>query len=181
MDLKDYIKILTKNAFFIIALTLIGAFVAFTSTRFLKSGYKNEMVYFLVINESENLDIGRKVDPTNITDTAIAVLTSPDFLNETAISTLTIDAKKLAPQVIKLTLTSNSLQLSETSQTPVVDKFNQKLNILVPDASLKLQPVGIQSQSFQNILNSKILTVFGAVVGLLASVIIIAIVRYLRL
>lgn len=181
MDLKDYIKILTKNAFFIIVLTLIGTTVAFTSTRFLKPGYKNEMVYFLVINGSENSLSSQRLDPTNTTDTVVAVLTSPDFINETAVDPLSLDAKKLAPQVIKLTLTSSSPQLSKNSQAPVADKFNQKLATLVPDASLKLEPIGVESQSYQNILNSKILAVFGAVVGLLASLITIAVVRYLKL
>lgn len=181
MDLKDYVKILTKNAFFIIALTLIGAAVAFSSTGFLKSGYKNEMVYFLVISDSGNSLTSQKLDPTNITDTAVAVLTSPDLLNETAISSMSLDVKKLAPQVIKLTLTSQSPELSKNSQAPVVEKLNQKLTAFVPEATLKLEPVGEESQSFQQVLNSKILAVFGALIGLLASLVTVAIVRYLRL
>lgn len=181
MDLKDYIKILAKNAFFIIILALIGAAVAFSSTGFLKSGYKNETVYFLIISGTGNLDAAKKIDPTNITDTAVAVLTSPDFLKEASTGSLSIGAKKLAPQVIKLTITSQSPELSKNSQAPVIEKFNQKLAIFVPEASLKLEPLGEEGQSFQQVLNSKILAVFGALVGLLASLVIIAIIRYLKL
>jgi capsular polysaccharide biosynthesis protein len=181
MDIKEYIKIIRKNAFFIVALTLIGALVAFYSTRFLSSGYKNEMVYFLTVSTQDKSGLNQRLDPTNITDTAVAILTSPDFLNETSITPLSIDAKKLAPQVIRLTLTSDDPGLSANSQDSVVGKFNQKITTLVPETSLKLQSVGANSQSVHDVLNNKILAVFGAMVGLLASLIIITIVRYLRL
>lgn len=181
MDIKDYIKILTKNAFFIIILTLIGATVAFSSTRFLKSGYKNEMVYFLVINQPENSLQNQKLDPTNTTDTAVAILASPDFLKETAINALSVDVKKLAPQVIKLTLTSDNSQLSQSSQAQVATKFNQKVTTFITNGTLKLEPVGESPPSIHNALNSKVLAVFGALIGLLASLTSIAIVRYLRL
>ncbi len=181
MDLKEYITIIKKNAFFIIVLTLIGASVAFSSTKFLKSGYKTSAVYFLVISSQQNTSTNQKLDPTNITDTAVAVLSSPDFLNEVATNNLSLDAKKLAPQVIRLTLTSKDQQTSEKSLTPVVDKFNQKLASLISESSPKLEPVGVHGQSIHDVLNNKILAAFGATVGLLASLVIIAVVRYLKL
>ncbi len=181
MDIKEYIKILTKNTLFIIALTIIGAAIAFSSTRFLKSGYQNERFYFLIISQNENLENSQRLDPTNITDTAVSILNSPDFINEMAINTLSIDAKKLAPQVIKLTLTSKDPELSKNSQDPIVDKFNRKLTSFVPASSLKLESVGSPNQSYQNMLNNKVLAVFGAIIGFLASVVIIYVVRYLKL
>lgn len=181
MEIQIYLKILRKNAFFIVAMVLIGAIIAFSSTRFLKSGYKNDMVYFLTVSGSSSPDTNQRLDPTNITDTAVAILTSQDFLNETGISSLSVDAKKLAPQVVKLTLTSESAQLSQDSQIIVSNKFNQKLTSFIPDASVKLEPVGSPSKSFQKILNSKILAVFGALVGFLASLVIITLSKYLKL
>src|SRR3989344_4816618 len=120
MELKFYLQIIKKNLALIASLALIGAFSAYFSTSFLESGYKATGTFYLS-NNSSNEDQQRynfdgyfsQSTAINATDTTVAILTSSDFQKEFSGSQASVGVRKIAPQVIEITTTSQDQQLSK--------------------------------------------------------------------
>ena len=178
MTLKDYIKILKDNLLFIVVICALTTTVAFFSTNFLKSGYIDKRTLFLTITNQD----GTKqniIDTVNTTDTVVAILESPNLINK-APSNISIDAKKQAPQIIDLTVTSSDPKTSSEASAEIVNSFNSKINELVPSYNLRLAQINQEKAPTQRILNNKVLAAAGAVFGFALSIMLIAIARYFK-
>lgn len=180
MQLSNYLKILKKNFVFIVTLTALGAIVAFASTSFIKSGVIFERTLFVKITETSS-NINLRVDVQALTDTTVAYLQSTDFLNSTGSDGASVSVRKQAPQVVKLTVTSQSAVTSKEISKAVTSTFNQRVKDLISTAQVELVETGDPNEPAIQVLNSKILAVFGAFLGFTLSLVVMAISQYFKI
>lgn len=183
MELKTYLKIIKKNLIFISIFAVIGVILGFYSTNFLPSGYiQNQTLFVSDTGKYENPNSTIKQDKAlNYTDSAVSIIQSEDFLLSAQITNSKIEVKKLAPQVIKITATSQSAEISRQDLLSSVEKFNEKTQQLLGDKSIQLTPIGSTPTPTYFALNNKILATFGALIGIISSAAILALVSYLKL
>lgn len=179
MNLTDYIKILKENLLFIFIICAVCTIAAFFSTNFLKSGYVDQATLFLTIKDQESLN-QNSLDRSVVTDTAVALLSSPNLLNSQNANVIS-DAKKQGPQIIDLTVTSNNPQTAKDAKTQIINSFNLKINQYMPGHTLSLEQINQDQVPQARFLNNKILAIAGAVIGLILSIILISTARYLKL
>lgn len=183
MELNIYLKLIKKNFIFIIIFAVVGTLLGFYSTGFLPSGYSQNQTFFVSETEIEkNPSLLTNQDKAlNYTDSAVSIIQSEDFLLSAQITNSQIEAKKLAPQVIKLTSISHSSETSKQDLSTAVLKFNEKTQQLLGNKSIQLTPIGPAPNPTYFALNSKILAMFGATIGIISSAAILALVSYLKL
>ncbi len=183
MELKIYIKLIQKNLIFIGILTVIGIVLGFYVAGFLPSGYKQNQTLFVSETEKNETPnpLLKQDRALNYTDSAVSIIQSEDFLLSAQITNSQIEAKKLAPQVIKITLTSQSAEISKQDLSTIILKFNEKTQQLLGDKSIQLIPIGPTPTPNHFALNNKILASFGALIGIISSAAILALVSYLKL
>ncbi len=179
MYLDDCIKIVKKNFIFILTITILGAFTAFMSTSFIKSGYNTQQTMFLSV-EKTNPNVIESIDLHALTDTAIALISSQDFQQSVDAAGATSQAKKLAPQVLVISTTSPSKQITKSAHDQIISLFNSRASELIKNAKVELIPTGKAADPTKKIFNSKILAGFGALIGFAISLTIISISRYFK-
>src|SRR3990167_8112945 len=107
MELKDFLKILKSYLAVIIVLAIVGAAGGFYSTRYFSSGYHHIQDFFLVDPSVQSISVENiksenfftQEKARDFTDTAIAILESPDFKSENIGTGDELIVRKLAPQV----------------------------------------------------------------------------------
>lgn len=179
MYLDQYIKIAKTNLFFICALTAVGAVCGYLSVAHIESGYKAQQTIFVRIEKSNPLAY-ESVDAQTITDTVVAYISSTDYQRK-ANKTSQTNAKKVAAQVVTLTATSQNLEEAQNSLKNTTTNFNQVAPDLIRHAKVELTNVGEQAIPTKNALNSRVLALFGTLLGFAASISIISVSRYFRL
>ena len=183
MEFKVYLKIIKNNVIFIGIFTVIGVILGFYSAGFLPSGYRQNQTLFVSETEKDEdpAPLFRQDKALSYTDSAVSIIQSEDFLLSAQITNSQIEAKKLAPQVIKITVTSQSAETSRQDLSTSILKFNEKTQQLLGDKSIQLIEIGPTTIPTHFALNNKILASFGALIGIVSSAAILALVSYLRL
>lgn len=183
MEAKDYIKIIKKNLIFIILLTGLGAFLGFYSGKFLPSGYKQSQVFFVsqVTQSQDQSSLLTHEQAVSFTDSAQSILQSPDFLLSSQIFQSSVEVKKLANRVLKITVSSQTEERSKKDLGVVVANFNNKVSNFLGNGHLQLTPVGDLPHASYFALDTKILSVVGALLGLISAIAILALANYFKL
>lgn len=189
MELTDLVKILKKEIVFLAVAIFIGALVGFYSTRFFSSGYLHIQHYFLTEARSQEVsdNLNREIyysqeKNRNFTDTAIAILESPDFKSEVVKKGDSLVVRKSAPQVIKLTYISKSPDENNTSLNNVKETFNSKIKALTESTSVsQLKPIGDNLPPVYSALNKFVLALAGSVLGIFFATFVIGLKNYLRI
>jgi hypothetical protein len=177
MELINYLKLIRQYAVFILICSLTIAALAYLVSDSISSGYKKSQTYFLKI---ENIN---QIDKANeLTDTVVAVIQSDEFKQESAAFVGSFSARKIAPQVVKITFTSQN-ESSLTLQTQIVEKaFNDKLKSLSQNPTeIQLVSLGAQNQIVKTNLNKNVLAIFGIIIGALFAQLVIIAKTYLKL
>lgn len=180
MELINYINILKKHLAFILTLSILGAMVAYTSTSFIKSGVVFERTLFLKIIENDS-NSNTQLDVSALTDTSVAYVGSADFLNSANTHQAAVSVRKLAPQIIRLTVTSPSPETSREVSQNVVGIFNNRAKDLTTTAQVELLQTGEPNEPAKQVLNRQILAIFGAFIGATLSLVILMLSQYFRL
>ncbi len=176
MELRQFLKILKSYLAVIIVLAIVGAASGFYSTRYFSSGYHHTQDFFLV----ENFFTQEKA--RDFTDSAIAILESPDFKDEVINPGDTLIARKLAPQVIRLTYISPNVDTSNSQLQNITQKFNSKIQILTESTQAsQMKAVGnFQPPSYSS-LNKSVLAVAGALLGTIFALFVIGLKNYFKI
>jgi len=177
MKIKEIITIIKENVIFISVVVILFALLAYLSTSFKKPGYTQDRTVFLKIQQSTSSD--RLPDIQALTDTAVAILSSRDFQNSTG-APAAVSVKKIAPQVISISSSAQTGQMASQAVEKTITEFNNVSSNLI-NYSPVLQSIGSQPEPGKALLNNKVLTVFGALVGFIIALSTITISRYLRL
>ncbi len=190
MELKEFVVIIKKYFLFIVILTAAGAAVGFFSTRFFPSGFQRSQVYFVSEHSTdlknspnfnaENYYLQEKL--RNATDTLVAILDSVDFQKEVLSAGDTLQVRKIAPQVMRLTYLSSSEQNATLKLDKVVDKFNTKISDLTEGSpTAQLKAVGPTAQPIYSRLNRLTLFFAGSLLGLVFALFIVGLKEYNKL
>src|SRR3989344_1169873 len=161
MNLSGLINIIKKNILFIIILAVLGSLVAFMSTSFIESGFSAQKTVFVRVKAITNQQ-NEGIDLQALTDTTVALISSPDFQGDAVGQNASITARKLAPQVITISVTSPNARVSNDALENAISKFNHKAESLITNAGVELVPTGESTQQARKVLNPKILAAFGA-------------------
>lgn len=181
MEAKKYLKIIRENVIFLVILVVVGAALGFYSTKLLPAGYLFSQVYFVSSSQPTTSDNIREDKAITFTDSAVSILESRDFQQAAEITESSVDVKKLAHQVISITVTSNKPAKSQSDLFTLVTNFNVSVADWLGSNSVQLKPVGVPNNPSFFALDKKVMTGFGALIGLIASVSVLAVVRYFKL
>jgi len=187
MELREYIRLLRKNIGAVIVLVLFGALLSLLISAKLPSGYSQSQTFYIVAPKETSREFydyegyfGQQ-KARDFTDTAVVLLGSDDFRREVNISDVSLTARKVAPQVIKLTTTAKSASEAKDALEKTSQSFNQKLVSLAgQDQALQIKPVGQVQPGYFTSPNKKILAVFGASLGFVFAVLVISLKTYFK-
>jgi capsular polysaccharide biosynthesis protein len=194
MELKEYVEVVKKNILIIFLLTFLGGAVALYFATNFKSGYRLEQDFFIsssretsslaspqqALTDSPQNSYYSQEYARNFTDTAVAILASPDFagsLNTPG----SIAIRKEAPQVIKITTIASDPQLAKSLMEKVTSIFNGKIRELQPSTTFQINAIGKVSEPRQANPPPKIVLAFGAAAGFVTSLAVIGLKTYFRL
>lgn len=183
MELKNLVKLLKQDLYFIVGLVLAGALIGLYSTRFLPATYRQSQVFFIsgpeAAGSSQDL-FYKEENARNFTDTAVAILQSEEFIKSQA--PIALEARKLAPQVIRITVQSASRENLTSSLENVSASFNQKIaSLQEATRSSRLVPIAKAQEPSFFALNRATISAFGAVLGLIFSILSIALKYYFKI
>lgn len=190
MELKKYLQIAKNNALLIVIIALISAFSAYFTAPHIESGYRVQSTFYLANQAQETTQPqsynfgGYFLQSTaiNATDTAVAILESGDFQSQLKNLGTATTVKKIAPQIIEITVISQDPRLSDTQIKSVPEAFNKKmkeLNTVGP--TLTLSPISNQTNVSYHSLNSKVLALAGFALGIVFAFLILGLKTYLEL
>lgn len=169
MELKEYLKIFRKYLALIAALSFIGMSLAFAFARRIPQGYQDSQTFFIspqsaAIQMYEGYYGQEKA--RNFTDTAVAILDSPDFKSEVQGTNEAISVRKMAPQVVRLTATSKSSAAAKNLLDKTVNSFNSKLQSLSgSQAQIQLKAIGRAQGPSTVAVNRKVFALVGLIAG----------------
>ena len=186
MELKEYIKLLRKNAFLIILFALAGALITlFLSVNF-AGGSRFEQLFFLV-SKRENLENYYRFEgfysqekARNFTDTAVAIISSPDFTSEVVAGSDQVTARKVAPQVIRLSVATASQENARILMSKATSHFNQKIVELTSSDEVKLKPIGELIVPVATRPRGIALVVFGSLIGAVFALVTVGFKTYFK-
>lgn len=183
MELNQYLVIFKKHFIFIASFAILGSFFAFLLGSKLPSGYRAEQLFYIVdsqpAKEAEILPSYYSQEKArNFTDTAVAILSSPDFANYQS----PVSARKIAPQIIRLTATANDPQTAQNLVEKASINFNQKLrNSADLNSSLEIRAVGKSMPPTDIAISPKIALFGGFIIGLILAIFVVALKTYFKL
>lgn len=179
MEIKQLVKMLKKYAYIILMFAIFGLIIAFILTRNHQQGVKVEQL-FLIPPPSSNLAepstagsfyYGQEA-ARNYTDTAVAILESPDFALGIA-NNSQITARKVAPQIIRITVGASNQASAQAHLNQAVSAFNQ-------NAQLKLTPIGQSAQLVPQRASMKIMLSAGVLTGTIFALLVISLKEYFK-
>lgn len=180
MELKQYIAILKKYWLFMAFFALAGAAIAALTAPNLTAGWRLEQTFLLQAPELEQDSQDRYYQQEiarNFTDSAVAILTSPSFSADVN-APGTVSARKIASQVIRITVSFPNQQDTADTLTKTVLALNQKLAGL---NKLQLEALGTASGPYFWAVDAKIAAPAGALLGLAMAIFIVALKTYFKL
>ncbi len=192
MELKAYIKILRKNFLFIVVCVAVAATISYYAAHKAQNGYKLEQTYFISQTQIQP-PADQQIQPSgygnyyqqetarNFTDSAVSILQSPDFLSSYTQAPSSVAAQKIAPQIIKITITSPSISEAKFLLDRLIIGFNQNLKSWSSANSLELKAIGLAQEPAISALNSKVIVAAGAILGFALAVCVVAIKTYFKL
>jgi len=188
LELKVYLKILKKNILFILLFAIVGAVAAFMFTLKLASGVRFEQYFYLVSSNNpdsqtqpaENSIYFPQETARNFTDTAVAILSSPDFISEINLGDGQIVVRKMAPQVIKLTATASQEGTAKSLIEKTTSSFNQKILSLAGNQIVSLKPVGRGAQPVALTPNRSLIVIFGLLFGSVFALLVVGLKIYFK-
>lgn len=185
MELKQYLKIVKKNLLLVLVLSVAGAVLALLLTKSLGSGFFLTQTFYVsspIEGSPEYAGFYTQEKARNFTDTAVAILESLDFKKELVSSGDLITTQKVAPQVVRVTTTSQDRQRAKALMGSTVDSFNTKIQKLSGNQpQIQLKELA-SSDEPQKITRSKLVfAAAGLVLGATAAILTVSLKTYFRL
>lgn len=186
MELKNAIDLFKNNIFFLIIFIILGTVIGYQSAQFLPSGYSQSQLFFAVkpqTNQQSDSYEGyySQENARNFTDTAAAILEDPQLLKQSLKNSQTVTIRKIAPQVIRITIQSQKKEDLAGSIDQIARSFNLKVaDLTQSEPPISLKPVSQASEISFFALNPLILSLFGATLAIIAALLIIFLKIYFK-
>ena len=185
MEFKKYTELLSKNILFIVVITVAGLLLALLSAKTMKSNYSQSQTFFVASQSQSaspqpNADFYKEEEARSFTDTAVAIIQSPDFQNDIQKDGGSISVKKNGPQILTITTTGQTKEAASSLLKSTASVFNAKLTSLNNQQTI-LKEVGIPPQPQLPRLNKKVTAVAGLVFGFAVAVMALSFKTYFKL
>lgn len=177
MEFKLYLKPFKKHFLFIIFLSFLGALVAFVLTSAV-SGWRVEQLFYLATKatppEATEAAFFNLENARNFTDTSVALAEK----ELTTLSARDITVRKVAPQLIRVSLTTADSETALSQIKKVPELLNPQVASLT-NGTLTLSPIA-DPQITQTRLNKVIVSVFGFMIGTIFAIFTIGLAIYFK-
>ena len=186
MELRELASILRKNWPIIAALSLAGVLIALILTKSMSKNYVMTQTLFVAAKQQPQETAGTlpayydQEKARNFTDTAVAILQSPDFKNSVLGPSESASTKKEAAQVITISASAPTQRATSQLMEKTITTFNNNL-INLNNQETFLKQVGKSQEPHIPALNRKVYLLAGLLLGLAASVAAISLKTYFRL
>lgn len=101
----------------------------------------------------------------NFTDTAVSILNSSDFQTEIRANTVSIDAKKLSPQLIRLTASTSHSQDQSVGLNQTIETLNSKIKNITGQNFIEAKSLSAPSQITYSAPDKKVIALAGLLAG----------------
>lgn len=188
MELKNYLALLKNYLPLIIICSALGGIFAYFGASRLPKGFSLSQTFYVSLPASQNYQtysfegFYAQEKARNFTDTAVAILESADFKTQIITKNESVSARKLAPQIIRITATAQNQ--AETTQIldTVLTSFNRKIEALsAAPASPQLKEITESQTPVQIKLKTGVTTAAGFVLGLVFALLVISLKTYLKI
>lgn len=189
MELLNYLKVLRKNFIFIAIFAVGGFAVGSLVARNTPSGYNYEQTFFVAPNktQTENTQAAffdfegfyAQEKARNFTDTLTALVQTPDFKNGATLPQSSVKAQKLAPQLVKVSVTAPSVGEAKFQLERLIIQLDSKLASL--GSEIKIIPTGNPVEPVLTRLDPTLISTFSTILGIALSLVIISLKSYFRL
>lgn len=185
MELREFLKIATRNIWAIIIFSVIGAVLAASIATKTSATVHLEQLFFIPAkspNPESQIGTGYYDQETarNFTDTAVAILESPDFAKELK-GQGTISVRKVAPQIIRISANAPHLQTAKGQIDEAASTFNRKMVDLSGTTLYELKAVGTGPQRTFSSPSKKVAAIFGVLAGSVFAIFAIGLKNYFKL
>lgn len=186
MELKELISIIRKNWQIVVALSVTGVVLALFLTAKMSKNYVQTQTLFVSAKQqppdttSTSPAYYDQEKARNFTDTAVAILQSPDFKNSVLGPGESTSTKKEAAQVLTITASAPTPEAASQLMEKTITTFNNNLVNLNNQETL-LKQVGKNQEPHLPAVNRKVYLLAGLLLGLAASVAAISLKTYFRL
>lgn len=184
MELKEYLEILKKNLLFIIFLAALGAVIAYLLTSNFRGGERAQKHYLLVSEAASGGELSSGLiyrEPLDLTDTAVAILATYDFKKEILKHQENLIVKKEAPLVLNLQAQAGQRERAYQIIQAAAANFNQKIaGLLGQNNQIRLMEIGSSYESLMPVLDKKITTAFGFLLGATFAIFVIGLKTYFK-
>ncbi len=188
MELKKYFKTVKNDFVLALAIGLIIGIVSYFSAPHIQSGFRSQKTFYLASSDTQSAqgyNFGGYFSQStaiNETDTAVAVLESPDFQSLIPGSNAAIATRKLAPQVIQITITSKNADITRQVMERLPNLFNLKMHDLNPNGpNLSLNKISDEVVTSYHSINSKFVSIAGFIFGMILAFLILGLKTYLEI
>jgi len=187
MEFKQYLKILKANIILIAIFALIGLAIAlFASTKVSYSYKQSQLIYLETIADqntpAQTFDgYYAQEKARNFTDTAVSILNSADFQSGLISQPLSIDTKKLSPQLIRITISIPNPQSQTDMLNQTVQSFNSKIKNITGSSYISAIVLSSPSPVAYSAPGKKVLAVAGLMIGFIFALCTIAAKTYFKL
>lgn len=186
MEIKKILKLLKKNALYLLVFLVAGAFLGAYLGKSAKSSPHAQLDLFIAPKNVQKTqasdDYYLQEQARNFTDSALVILESPDFTNGLTTPGQSISAAKLAPQVVRLTTSAGTNQDAQNLLANTIDSFNGKLAGLTADnLNMSLKPISTSARTFTPVVSTGVFSAAGAIFGLLFALVVVALRAYFDL
>lgn len=188
MELRDYFKILKKYLFFSLLSAAGGALLALVAITTATRGGTYQQHFFVSVPQEFAPTVQNfryegyfaQEKARNFTDTAVAILTSVDFTSEFVPPDYSLSARKVAPQVVRIVASSGDGSAAQKLPAEAALHFNQKMIFLQATPPARLIPISASPSLAASPPNKAVLSVFGAVVGSIFALAVVALKTYFK-
>lgn len=188
MELSQYLKILKKEQLSIILIVAFALLIGFFYSLKAAPGYKIEQTFLIEATTSalpgtsaNSLSQLRSPqdEARNFTDTAVALLKSKDLMDNQSPTSVT--AEKVAPQLIKLTVSAQNPTEATMQMEKTAVVFNQKIKELIKAEAVSLKAIGPTPVASLNKIDSKIILGLSFFAGLTFALLAVSLKTYFKL
>lgn len=174
MELKAFLKILSKYLLLILAFAILGLIAAYALAK-APQGAQVEQLFFIPPSaDSADLQAAYYGQETarNFTDTAVSILESADFRSSVPAQGQ-ITARKVAPQLIRISATANDAGAAKNLMETTINSFNQKF-------PQKLSAVGQGPHEVIPRPSKHIMLAAGLITGIIFALFVVSIKEYFK-
>lgn len=182
MHFQKLLKSVRSEIYFTLVVAVAAAAIGSQSAKFFPSGYNLSQTFIVTPPQDDQSAYYQQEMARNFTDTIVALAQESEFAKDILPGTVSMSARKLGPQIVRITLQSPSAQDLPATISKVAPAINTKVQALYQTTKVnQLQEASPPTPVSYFALNKITLALAGLLAGLLFSILTIGLKFYFKL